>query len=204
VEHDELEWLFITFELQNPETIASLRDAPRVLDSAQVQLLSLILMEFVHLAGGVPDVVEISYHLSRLLRGMVGARLIAEERRDISPGGKARTSDSGDGVRDIILERINGYVRSHLKEAPTISDLARDLGYSVSHLRAVFRNQLGVSLGKYIRESRLSQAASLLQSTEKNVSGVAEECGFKSLFAFSRAFKKAYGMAPKAYSKWVR
>ena len=104
----------------------------------------------------------------------------------------------------VILEKINAYVRQHLKEAATIGDLAQELGYSVSHLRAVFRNQLGVSLGKYIRESRLSEAASLLQSTSKNVSEVVEECGFKSSFAFSRAFKKAYGVAPKAYSRQVR
>lgn len=204
VEQGELEWLFVTFELQNPERISPLRDSPRALDFAQLQLLSLVVMEFVHPVNVIPDIVEISYNLSRFLRGMVDAPRISEDRRDVRSGGRARDVGSADGARDVILEKINRYVRSHLQQAPTIGDLARDLGFSVSHLRAVFRNQLGVSLGKYIRESRLSQAASLLQARDKNVSEVAEESGFKSLFAFSRAFKKAYGMPPKAYGKNFR
>jgi AraC-like DNA-binding protein len=204
VKQGRMEWLFITFELANHGEIAVLRDSPRALDAAQLRLLSLIVMEYVHPATGKADVVEISCNLSRLLRGMVNAAEIAAERRDIHSSGAAKRLHSADRPRDVILEKINHYVRSHLEEAPTIGELARALDYSVSHLRAVFRDQLGVSLGKYIRESRLSQASSLLLSTDKNVSEVARESGFKSLFSFSRAFKKAYGMAPKAYSKTYR
>ncbi|HEX4085795.1 MAG TPA: AraC family transcriptional regulator [Chthoniobacteraceae bacterium] len=204
VSQGRMEWLFITFELANHEEIAALRDSPRVLDGAQLHLLSLIVMEYVHPASGRPDVVEISYNLSRLLRGLVHASEIDAGRCDIHSGGSAKGIHSADRPRDIILEKINRYVRSHLEEAPTIGELARALDYSVSHLRAVFRDQLGVSLGRYIRESRLSQASSLLLSTDKNVSEVARESGFRSLFSFSRAFKKAYGMAPKAYSKTYR
>ncbi len=195
VEQGKIEWLFITFELKNAKEIASLRCAPKILDPSELHLLALILMENVQPANGEPDVVEISHHLARLLRSMVQAPGIPDERKGVQPG---------ENPRDILLERMNRYVRQHLKEAPTISDLAKALDYSVSHMRAVFRTQLGISLGRYIRESRLSTAASLLQSTDLNISDVAKESGFKSLFAFSRAFKKAYGMAPKAYSKLVR
>ena len=204
VEKGQMEWLFITFELPHHEEIASLKDSPRVLDPGQLQLLSLIVMEFVHPASGTPDSVEIAYNFSRFLRGMPASPKIPAERWDLQSGGQARGIHSADTPRDIILEKINRYVRSHLKEAPTIGDLAKELDYSVSHLRVVFRNELGVSLGKYLRESRLSAASSLLLSTDKSVSEVAEESGFKSLFAFSRAFKKAYGLAPKSYSKTFR
>ncbi len=195
VEQGKMEWLFVTFELKNADEIEALRGMPKVLDASELHLLALIVMEYTHPARGTPDIVEISHNLAQLLRSMVNAPNIPEERRGIRPS---------DNPRDVLLEKMNRYVRQHLKEAPTISDLAKALDYSVSHMRAVFRTQLGISLGKYIRESRLSKAASLLQSTDKNISEVAEESGFKSLFAFSRAFKKAYGMAPKAYSKLVR
>ena len=195
VEDGQMEWLFITFELKNSEEITSLQGVPKILDVSELHMLSLIVMEYTQPARAVPDAVEISRHLAQLLRSMVKAPGISEDRRGIR---------ASDGPRDILLEKMNRYVRQHLKEAPTISDLAEALGYSVSHMRAVFRTQLGISLGRYIRESRLSNAASLLQSTDKNISEVAEESGFKSLFAFSRAFKNAYGMAPKAYSKLVR
>jgi len=95
-------------------------------------------------------------------------------------------------------------VRENLHRAVTIGDLAEELGYSVSHLRAVFRDRLGVSLGRYMRESRLSEAAKLLQNSEFNVGEIGERCGFESLYAFSRAFRKAYGLPPRSYRQLVQ
>lgn len=195
VEPGAMEWLFITFDLGNSDRISSLKDTPRVLGQREIELLQQIVQDYLHPLEKEPDVVKISYKLSRLLLGMVGSAVIPKNRRDIH---------ARENARDVILEKINLYIRSHLAEAPAIGTLADALGYSVSHLRLVFRTELGVSLGKYIRESRLSHAAMLLQTTDMNISAVAEKSGFESLFAFSRAFKKAYSMAPKAYSKLVR
>jgi transcriptional regulator GlxA family with amidase domain len=61
-----------------------------------------------------------------------------------------------------------------------------------------------VSLGRYMRESRLSEAAQLLQSSGLNVSDIGERCGFESLYAFSRAFRKAYGIPPRTYRQLVQ
>jgi AraC family transcriptional regulator of arabinose operon len=55
-----------------------------------------------------------------------------------------------------------------------------------------------------MRESRLSEAAKLLQNSELNVSEIGEKCGFESLYAFSRAFRKAYGIPPRAYRHLVQ
>jgi AraC-like DNA-binding protein len=103
----------------------------------------------------------------------------------------------------VILEKVNRYVREHLSQSVTISDIAQELNYSVSHLRAVFRDRLGVSLGRYMRESRLAEAAQLLQTSDLNISAIGERCGFESLYAFSRAFRKAYGIPPRAYRQLV-
>ncbi len=94
-------------------------------------------------------------------------------------------------------------MRDHLGESVTISDIGREFGYSVSHLRAVFRDRLGVSLGRYMRESRLAEAAQLLQTSDFNVSEIGVRCGFESLYAFSRAFRKAYGSPPRSYRQLV-
>ena len=169
-------------------------DTPRILDASHLKLLGLIVDEYLNPADGKPNTAEISCLLARLLRRMACAPLLPEQRRDIH---------SSDDARDVILENINRYVRSHLTEPTTIAQLADALGYSVSYVRTVFRTRLGVSLGKYIRESRLSHASTLLESTELNVSEVAAQAGFESLFVFSRAFKKAFGVSPKVYSQRV-
>jgi AraC-like DNA-binding protein len=190
-----MDWLFITFELKNPEAIRALQNSPRVLDSKGLQTLNTLVEEFVKPQHVQRDTLEISYQLSRLLLHLCNCPPVPAERRDIH---------SSDDVRDVILESINRYVRANLSRAVTISDIAEELGYSVSHLRAVFRDRLGVSLGKYMRESRLSQAAQFLQQSEFNVSEIGEKCGFESLYAFSRAFRKAYGIPPRTYRQLVQ
>lgn len=195
VARGQLDWLFITFECRHPEPILALRDAPRVYDEHAHDLLAQLVGEYVDPRGTQRDCLFLSYTLARLLEHLTTLPPIDRERRDIH---------SSDDLRDQLLEKINRHVRENLDTAVSIGDLAAALGYSVSHLRAVFRDRLGVSLGKYMRESRLSEAAKLLQASEFNVSEVGERCGFESLYAFSRAFRKAYGLPPRAYRQLVQ
>jgi len=190
----ESEWLFLTFEVRSPQAVEALRNSPRVLDQGGITQVEDLIKECLHPASGEPDTLAISFLLSRLLLHLLECPELPEERRDIHSSASAR---------DVILEKINTYIREHLGQAVTISDIAADLGYSVSHLRAVFRDRLGVSLGRYMRESRLSEAAQLLQGSSLNVSEIGEKCGFESLYAFSRAFRKAYGIPPRAYRQLV-
>lgn len=194
VESGPLNWLFITFELHNPGPILPLQNAPRILDPGATELLQTLLREYLTPEEGQPDTLSISFHLAQLLRHLRTCPPLPGDRRDIH---------SSDDVRDVILENINRYVRQHLSESVTIGDLAQELGYSVSHLRAVFRDRLGVSLGRYMRESRLAAAAQLLQTSDLHVKDIGERCGFESLYAFSRAFRKAYGIPPRSYRQLV-
>lgn len=195
VEKGQLDWLFITFECHHPDPILALRDSPRVFDAHANELLDQLVSEYVDPRGPDRDHLFLSYTLAQLLKHLTTLPFIANTRRDIH---------SSDDLRDQILEKINRHVRENLDRAVSIGDLADALGYSVSHLRAVFRDRLGVSLGRYMRESRLSEAAKLLQSSEFNVSEIGERCGFESLYAFSRAFRKAYGLPPRAYRQLVQ
>jgi len=195
VEKAHFDWLFITFECRHPEPILALRDNPRIYDNEALELLGQVVGEYVSPRREQRDHLFLSYTLGRLLEHLITLPTISSERRDIH---------SSDDLRDQILEKINRHVRENLHRAISIGDLAEALGYSVSHLRAVFRDRLGVSLGRYMRESRLSEAAKLLQGSELNVSEIGEKCGFESLYAFSRAFRKAYGLPPRAYRQLIQ
>ncbi len=188
---DSFDWLIVTFELNQATTLNKLRNSPRRLNQESCLWIEKTLREYTRPAPHGPNPVETAYCLGHALQTMIASPEIAFERRK---------PQSQDDTRDQILEGINTYVRAHLHQAITIQDLSSHLGYSVSHLRTVFRQSLGLSLGRYIRESRLSRAAELLQRSHKTVSEVAHETGFESLFAFSRAFKKTYGIPPKSYS----
>jgi len=192
VEKGELEWLFITFRCTESSLLNALRDSPRVLDKECMDLLARISELYVKQVKPGPGTLFIAHDLGRILLRMRDLPTIPRDRLN---------AYSTDDSRDVLLEKINAYVRDNLNRKLTLEELARELGYSASHMRAVFRDRLGVSLGRYIRESQLSEAAKLLQRTNLNVTEIAERTSFNSLFAFSRAFKAAYGMSPKAYSK---
>ena len=194
VEKGEMEWLFITFECNGADALASLKDRPRVFDAQSLALLKCIAQVYSQARATGEETLILSHDLGQLLRHMCQLPAIAAERLNIH---------STDDARDVLLERINAYVRANLSRKITLADLAAELGYSESHMRTVFRDRLGVSLGRYIRESQLSVAARLLQTTGLNVTEIARRTSFNSLFAFSRAFKAAYGMSPKAYSRMV-
>ncbi len=188
-------WFFCTFNLLNSHLAQSLRDSPRRLDTETLERLHRLLGAYVYPRQQKPEGLEICHLLAEFLRAMLACPKIPAARCDL------RQSDD---PHSLITEKINAHVRENLNKSITISELADSLGYSVSYLRAVFRDRLGVSLGRYIRESRLSEAAQLLQEPGIRVTDAAKRCGFDSLVVFSRAFKNTFGISPKDYSKMIQ
>jgi len=56
---------------------------------------------------------------------------------------------------------------------------------------------------KHLRRLRLERASGLLRLTPNRVSEIAEQCGFNSIYSFSRAFHAAFGQPPVAYRQSV-
>jgi AraC-like DNA-binding protein/mannose-6-phosphate isomerase-like protein (cupin superfamily) len=194
-ERKKIQWLFITFDFAETKAINSLRDRPIVMDAKALSLLQKILAEKTQPTPDCNTILEIVYTLYHLLLHLSHCPSIGAERRDI------RKTES---PNQLILEKINRAVRADLAHSFRIKELADLTGYSASHLRSIFRDTLGISLGKYLRESRLAEAARLLQTTDLQVTQVAQRAGFDSLVTFSRSFKNAYRLSPMAYAKLVR
>jgi AraC family transcriptional regulator, arabinose operon regulatory protein len=79
------------------------------------------------------------------------------------------------------------------------STLAKAAGLSKSRFMHLLREQLGMPLRNTIRTLRLQQAAVMLAYEEESIGAVAERVGFSSIYVFSREFRLAYGMSPRAY-----
>jgi len=78
----------------------------------------------------------------------------------------------------------------------TVGELARAVAASRTVLVDAFVRLLGRPPIRYLTEWRLNLATGLLASTTSSVAEVAEAVGYASEAAFSRAFKRAFGMAP--------
>lgn len=179
---EKLAWLFVTFELGEPESLAALQNRPFEL-TPPLQALAAELVEAYE--------TEHTADLSVLLLALLLARL-----RRLRPA-VAVTAAGNSPVPGLML-RVN-QLAQRSGEHPSLKDIARTLGISPSHLRARFRASCGVSIGRHLRRLRLEQACGLLRLGPQRVSEVAEHCGFTSIYSFSRAFRMAYGVSPLAY-----
>lgn len=97
------------------------------------------------------------------------------------------------------IEKAKFYFRENLESALDIRELIRQLPMSYSKFRKLFKEVTGESPNQYHLNLRLDKARELLTTTNLNVSEVAYNLGFDSVFYFSKLFKKKNGVSPKSY-----
>lgn len=80
----------------------------------------------------------------------------------------------------------------------SVQEIAQIVALSQSTLQRQFKTVFGVSVDAYRREARLKMAHHLLEKEGLSVSQVADRVGYTSAANFSTAFKRHYGVLPKA------
>jgi AraC-like DNA-binding protein len=93
------------------------------------------------------------------------------------------------------------YIEKHLEEEMTLEDVAAAADFSMYHFHRIFHGQIGMTIAEYIRSRRLACASALLIYSTEDIIGIAFRSRFESQEAFTRAFKKEYGMPPGRYRK---
>lgn len=74
-------------------------------------------------------------------------------------------------------------------------------GISYTYFKQLFIQKFNRPPKQYIMITRMKRALELLETSNFSVAQIAELCGFDSVYYFSRAFKKYYGVSPKNYNK---
>jgi AraC-like DNA-binding protein len=85
----------------------------------------------------------------------------------------------------------------------TVESLARCAGLSRAAFARRFAQVLGEPPLSYLTALRMRLAARRFAAGGESMSEVARQLGYDSEFAFSRAFKREWGVAPRAYRKQV-
>nr|WP_235927133.1 AraC family transcriptional regulator [Gloeocapsopsis dulcis] len=94
-------------------------------------------------------------------------------------------------AQKILLQRLNN--------PPSLIDLARQVGLNDYALKRGFQQVFGKTVFGYLHDYRLEQAQQLLATSEMKVTEVADAIGFDSRSYFAAAFRKKFGVSPKAY-----
>ncbi|HTB71908.1 MAG TPA: AraC family transcriptional regulator [Polyangiaceae bacterium] len=99
------------------------------------------------------------------------------------------------GLRDEIVGRALAALHARPAHGWTLESLAHAVGASRSALAARFVAYVGLPPMQYLAHWRMQLAATLLAGPS-TLASIAEEVGYGSEAAFSRAFKKIVGVAP--------
>ena len=100
-----------------------------------------------------------------------------------------------------IIDQIDACIKGKRDEALTLGLLAQEFGYSEYHFSRKFKEISGMQFRDYLRYRKLALALKQVRDTQDSILNIALDYGFSSNEAFTRAFKKAYGIAPSQYRK---
>lgn len=106
------------------------------------------------------------------------------------------TADKEQGLYKHLLQ----YIETHIDEELSLDSLARKFYVSKYHIAHVFKENLGLSVHRYITKKRLSLCRDAILGHQE-IGEACLMCGFKDYSSFFRSFKKEYGMSPKEYKE---
>lgn len=100
-----------------------------------------------------------------------------------------------------ILQGAIDYIEDHLRETIKIEDVAQSQYVSSFHFQRIFAAVIGVTVGEYIRNRRLSLAGEELKNREIGITDLAERYGYDTAEGFTKAFTRFHGVTPSAVKR---
>ena len=90
------------------------------------------------------------------------------------------------------------YIESHLAQPLNLDEVAAIAGVSRFHIVRAFAAATGLSVMRYVRARRLSEAARALANGAPDILDVALDADYGSHEAFTRAFREHFGVTPES------
>lgn len=96
------------------------------------------------------------------------------------------------------VRRASEVIRALVMEPVRIAEVAHELGISPRHLQSGFRQHLGTTPQKFLRDCRLDHAHGRLSTARPGdtVTSIAYDCGFVHLGDFARNYRMRFGESP--------
>jgi len=113
----------------------------------------------------------------------------------LPPGELAAGADFGEKK---VVEAMAWY-QANLAQGPSIQEVAEAVHLSSTHLRRLFHKVRGIPPQAAFTELQFERAKELMRDRTIPFERVAENAGFGSASAFSRAFKMESGVSPKVF-----
>ncbi|MBC2596009.1 helix-turn-helix transcriptional regulator [Ruficoccus amylovorans] len=94
------------------------------------------------------------------------------------------------------VRRAEEWYLDHIRQRPTMEQVAEQAGVSTSQMRRDFQTMYNVSPLVVFRRLRLYEATRLLMNTDLKIDNIYPLAGFSNAVDFHRNFKREYGLSP--------
>ena len=103
-----------------------------------------------------------------------------------------------------LISKIKSIIEKNLSINLTVNDIADELFISPSAVRKKFKEEMGISIGKYIDDCIMNAAEYDVRNSNMSIHQISEKLGFCDQFYFSRRFSQKFGIAPMHYRRVQR
>ena len=134
-----------------------------------------------------------------LLTAAVRLELHALLLRAQAMGGMSAPTSEG-----TVSTALASFIALNFHRPVTVAEIAASVHLHPSTASAVFRRDLGITIGEYLAQCRVAEAQRLLISSDATTSDIALRAGFGSTTRFYERFTRDTGMPPGAYRKRMR
>lgn len=101
-----------------------------------------------------------------------------------------------------IISRTFDFLKENYHSSDlNINEVAVRSFLSRSYLSKLFKDTTGQNFSEYLQNLRISEACNLLKNTDRKVTEIVSDVGFKDMKHFYFIFKKIIGMTPSEYRK---
>lgn len=102
---------------------------------------------------------------------------------------------------DIITKALHFLQENYSSSRLNIDEVAVKTFLSRSYFSKLFKEVTGRNFSEYLQNLRISEACTLLKTTDKKIIEILTDVGFKDIKHFNRLFKRITGKTPREYKK---
>ena len=127
------------------------------------------------------------------LESEILALILGSHRLEVRSTRPAAAPRDLEGVR-----RASSLLARYPERAHTLQSVASEFGLNRNKLARLFREAFGQSFYQFLQRERLQLAWTLLSRSSRKVAHVAGSAGYRDAASFARAFRKHFGVSPRA------
>lgn len=98
-----------------------------------------------------------------------------------------------------IIGKAKEYIKKNYVKEITVKELASHFSVNPNYFSTIFKQETGVTLTNYLKDTRIEKACDLLKNTQSTIHEIAQIVGYEDTQYFYRVFKKTLGLTPLEY-----